>query len=48
MGARTKCRTRINFNDKTAPYFIAVRLKKGELSVELMREVIAIYEKHAG
>ena len=38
---------RINFNDKTAPYFVAVRLKKGELSVTLMQEVIAIFEKHS-
>ncbi len=38
---------RIAFNDREAPYFVAVRLKKGELSVDLMREVIAIFEKNA-
>ncbi len=37
---------RINFNDKNPPYFVAVRLKKGELSVDLMREVISIFEKN--
>ena len=37
---------RIAFNDKTAPYYVAVRIKKGELSVELMRDVIAIFEKN--
>ena len=38
---------RIAFNDREVPYFVAVRLKKGELSVDLMREVIAIFEKNA-
>ena len=38
---------RIAFNDKTAPYYVAVRVKKGELSVDLMRDVIAIFEKNA-
>ena len=39
---------RIAFNDKTAPYYVAVRIKKGELSVDLMREVIATFEENAG
>jgi transcription-repair coupling factor (superfamily II helicase) len=39
---------RIAFNDKTAPYYVAVRLKKGELSVELMRAVIQIFAENAG
>ncbi|MBQ9906072.1 MAG: transcription-repair coupling factor [Oscillospiraceae bacterium] len=38
---------RIAFNDKTAPYYVAVRIKKGELSVDLMRDVIAIFEENA-
>ncbi|MBQ6041196.1 MAG: transcription-repair coupling factor [Oscillospiraceae bacterium] len=38
---------RIAFNDREVPYFVAVRLKKGELSVDLMREVIAVFEKNA-
>lgn len=38
---------RIAFNDKTAPYYVAVRLQKNELSVDLMREVIAIFEEHS-
>lgn len=38
---------RIAFNDKTAPYYVAVRLIKNELSVDLMRNVIAIFEKNA-
>lgn len=39
---------RIAFNDKKPPYYVAVRIKKGELSVDLMREVLAIFEKYAG
>ena len=39
---------RIAFNDKTAPYYVAVRIRKGELSVDLMREVIATFEENAG
>ena len=38
---------RIAFNDREVPYFVAVRLKKGELSVDLMREVIAVFENNA-
>ena len=38
---------RIAFNDKTAPYYVAVRIKKGELSVDLMRDVIAIFKENA-
>ncbi len=38
---------RIAFNDKTAPYYVAIRVKKNELSVDLMRDVIAIFEKNA-
>ncbi len=38
---------RIAFNDREAPYFVAVRIKKGELSVELMREVISVFDAHA-
>jgi len=39
---------RIAFNDRTAPYFVAVRLKKGELAVDLMRAVIDIFLENAG
>ena len=39
---------RIAFNDKTAPYYVAVRLKKGELSVSLMRDVLRIFEENTG
>ena len=35
---------RIAFNDKKPPYYVAVRLKKGEYSVELMREVIGLLQ----
>ena len=38
---------RIAFNDRTVPYYTAVRLKKGELSVSLMREVIRIFMENA-
>ena len=38
---------RIAFNDREAPYFVAVRLKKGELSVDLMRAVLDIFRKNA-
>jgi len=38
---------RIAFNDKKPPWFVAVRLQKGEYSVELMREVIGIFLEHA-
>ncbi len=38
---------RIAFNDREIPYFIAVRLKKGETAVVLMKEILAILEKHA-
>ena len=37
---------RIAFNDRTAPYFVAVRLKKGELAVDLMRDVLHIFEEN--
>lgn len=39
---------RIAFNDKTAPYYVAIRLKKGELSVSLMQAVIQIFEENFG
>ena len=39
---------RIAFNDKKAPYYVAVRLKKGELSVSLMKDVIRIFEENLG
>ena len=38
---------RIAFNDKEAPYFVAVRLKKGELSVDLMKNVISVFQENA-
>ena len=39
---------RIAFNDKKPPYYAAVRLKKGELSVDLMRKVIQIFMDNSG
>ncbi|HAM68671.1 MAG TPA: transcription-repair coupling factor [Ruminococcus sp.] len=39
---------RIAFNDKKPPYYAAVRLKKGELSVDLMRKVIQIFLDNSG
>ncbi len=38
---------RIAFNDREIPYFIAVRLKKGETAVGLMQDVLEILEKNA-
>ncbi len=38
---------RIAFNDRTAPYYVSIRLKKGELSVDLMRQALAIFEENA-
>lgn len=38
---------RIAFNDKKPPYYVAVRLVKGEYSVDLMRAVIGIFEENA-
>ena len=38
---------RISFNDRTQPYFVAVRLVKGELAVDLMRQVLGIFADNA-
>ena len=38
---------RISFNDRTQPYFVAVRLVKGELAVDLMRQVLGIFAENA-
>ncbi|MBQ5334740.1 MAG: transcription-repair coupling factor [Oscillospiraceae bacterium] len=37
---------RISFNDRQAPYYVAVRLIKGELAVDLMRNVLRIFSEN--
>lgn len=39
---------RIAFNDREIPYFIAVRIAKGETAVSLMKEVLRILEANRG
>ncbi|MCR5307177.1 MAG: transcription-repair coupling factor [Oscillospiraceae bacterium] len=38
---------RISFNDRIEPYYVAVRLIKGELAVGLMRQVLGIFAENA-
>lgn len=38
---------RIAFNDREIPFFIAVRLKKGETAVGLMKEILHILEENS-
>ena len=38
---------RITFNADRPPYFVAVRLKKGELSIDLMKKVVGIFLENA-
>ena len=38
---------RITINGTTAPYYIAVRLKKGELAIDLMRNMMHIFMEYA-
>ncbi|MCQ2417559.1 MAG: transcription-repair coupling factor [Oscillospiraceae bacterium] len=38
---------RIAFNDQKKPYYVAIRVQKGEYSMDLMRNVIRIFQENA-
>ena len=40
--------SRISLNDKTKPYYVAIRLSREETAADLMLQIITILQKNAG